>query len=470
MKKLRSPAWERCGFLLVLLLVADFSALAQVPVNVAAWGANDYGQCDIPVGLNDAVGISAGATHSLAARADGTVAAWGDNGCGCCTVPAECTNVLAVSAGVYQSFALRADGTVIGWGCPYGRAFQIPGLSNAIAVAAISIYDGMALCADGQVFQFGYVMTGGSGDLDFYSAIDPGLTDVTAICGGVYHVLALETGGRVLAWGPNFEGGCDTPADLTNAVAVAAGFLHSLAIRTGGRVVAWGSNDYGEGAVPAELTNAVAVACGAHFSLGLKADGKVLAWGTNDAGQCDVPTNLTNVTALSAGNRHSLALLSSPTPNIVGYPKLLDQVVAIGATLEFAVRATGFPPLRFQWFSGADPILGASNSRLVLRKVSASQSGQYHVTVSNTYGSATSRAASLQVLPSLKVCVLPSSEPLIILNCEIGSTYQLQRRASLGPTDTWQPLGSILITNNPQTVPDVSAGGLQQGFYRLLRQ
>src|ERR1035438_2140013 len=54
--------------------------------------------------------------------------------------------------------------------------------------------------------------------------------------------------------------------------------------------------------------------------------------------------------------------------------------------------------------------------------------------------------------------------PLAFLTC------QLQRRASLGPTDTWQPLVSILITNNPQTVPDVSASGLQQGFYRLDRK
>ncbi len=45
-------------------------------VGVVAWGYNDDGQSTVPPGLGNLLGISAGARHTLALKADGTVAAW----------------------------------------------------------------------------------------------------------------------------------------------------------------------------------------------------------------------------------------------------------------------------------------------------------------------------------------------------------------------------------------------------------
>ena len=61
---------------------------------VIAWGPpagepGDYGQCDVPDGLNGVVAVAAGAVHSLALRGDGTVAAWGSDAFGQCDVPPE---------------------------------------------------------------------------------------------------------------------------------------------------------------------------------------------------------------------------------------------------------------------------------------------------------------------------------------------------------------------------------------------
>ena len=41
------------------------------------WGRDNYVQADIPGGLANVTGISAGLDHNLALNADGTVVAWG---------------------------------------------------------------------------------------------------------------------------------------------------------------------------------------------------------------------------------------------------------------------------------------------------------------------------------------------------------------------------------------------------------
>jgi len=95
---------------------------------VVGWGFNFYGQTTIPAGLTNVVAIAAGYNHSLALKADGTVVGWGYNVDGEATgVPNGApgvvsigghplTNVVSLAAGASHSLALKADGTVVGWG------------------------------------------------------------------------------------------------------------------------------------------------------------------------------------------------------------------------------------------------------------------------------------------------------------------------------------------------------------------
>ena len=83
---------------------------------VIAWGNNNYGQINIPVGLNKVVQISAGGNHSLALKADGTVVAWGDNYNGQINIPAGLNNVVQIAAGGGHSLALKVDGSIVAWG------------------------------------------------------------------------------------------------------------------------------------------------------------------------------------------------------------------------------------------------------------------------------------------------------------------------------------------------------------------
>jgi alpha-tubulin suppressor-like RCC1 family protein len=82
-----------------------------------------------------------------------------------------------------------------------------------------------------------------------------GLTNVTAVCSGSLHTLALLSDGTVMAWGNNQSGqlgeGTLTPVEntpvqvsgLANVMAIASGSAHSLALLSDGTVMAWGNNE-----------------------------------------------------------------------------------------------------------------------------------------------------------------------------------------------------------------------------------
>jgi len=79
--------------------------------------------------------------------------------------------------------------------------------------------------------------------------------------------LALQNGGRVVAWGDNAMGQCSPPTGMPPAVSLAGGGAHSVALLTNGTVVAWGAGWNGQCHFPTTLTNAVAIGAGAEHTL-----------------------------------------------------------------------------------------------------------------------------------------------------------------------------------------------------------
>ena len=149
-----------------------------------------------------------------------------------------------------------------------------------------------------------------------------GLSNITAISAGWFHILARRSDGTVWAWGNNSNGelGDGTTVNrsnavqvlnLTNMVAVSGGDSHSSALAADGTVWKWGLNDVGElgngitnaGANPvpsriaadkfgAPFTNVVLLSARDYHNIAVKADGSVWMWGANDQGQCgDGTTN-----------------------------------------------------------------------------------------------------------------------------------------------------------------------------------
>lgn len=59
--------------------------------------------------------VTDGRSHACALKSDGTVACWGANEFGQRNVPSGLVNVVDVSAGWYHTCALRSDAHIVCW-------------------------------------------------------------------------------------------------------------------------------------------------------------------------------------------------------------------------------------------------------------------------------------------------------------------------------------------------------------------
>ncbi|MBI2947758.1 MAG: VCBS repeat-containing protein [Verrucomicrobia bacterium] len=89
--------------------------------------------------------------------------------------------------------------------------------------------------------------------------------------------------------------------------------------------------------------------------------------------------------------------ITSRVPIFLSQPG--NVTVALGSSASFSAVAIGAEPLSYQWSFHGQAILGASTPSYALSKVQLSDAGAYAVTVRNSYGEATSAAATLTVLP-----------------------------------------------------------------------
>jgi hypothetical protein len=84
------------------------------------------------------------------------------------------------------------------------------------------------------------------------------------------------------------------------------------------------------------------------------------------------------------------------SPSIVTQPT--NQAVTAGQPATFSVTASGTAPLNYQWQRGGAVIAGATSSAYTTAATTSADNGaQFTVVVSNSYGTATSTAATLTV-------------------------------------------------------------------------
>ncbi|HAX42187.1 MAG TPA: hypothetical protein DCY80_06485 [Solibacterales bacterium] len=174
-----------------------------------------------------------------------------------------------------------------------------------------------------------------------------GLPAFTKMAASDGHVLAIQAGGTLWAWGQGQDGQLGdgtredraTPVEVilggSPAVSVAAGRGVSFAVDATGALWAWGRNTdgyLGDGSrltrdrpvLVTGLLGVAAVAVGATHTLARCVDGTVWAWGVGDVGQLghgafqgsQMPvqvSGLSGVMAIAAGASHSLAVKSDGT-------------------------------------------------------------------------------------------------------------------------------------------------------------
>jgi alpha-tubulin suppressor-like RCC1 family protein len=301
-----------------------------------------------------------GETFKLVLLSDGSVLGWGDTrdgqlgavppanvssmgvtGLVSIPLPAKAADVAARTR---TSYAVLEGGTVVAWGRGYegslGNGSQasansttpvpVKGLTDVIQIEAT---DGGALVLhkDGTVSAWGPIGGGVLGDGRWEnSTFDPrgpafspqkvpGVGGIVQLSMGGQHVLALNSGGRVITWGSNYNGALgrlprrerplDIPREvpgLADVAAIAAGGAVSTVLKKDGTVWVWGANvqgqfgngqrtdppgvDYGWEVVPQKVpgvANATAITVGltGRHTLTLLKDGTLRGWGNTDWGQ-----------------------------------------------------------------------------------------------------------------------------------------------------------------------------------------
>jgi alpha-tubulin suppressor-like RCC1 family protein len=385
-----SASIVRRSWILCLLLVSANIAHSQ---NVTAWGSSLQGQTNTSDVVTNPVTLVAGAFHCLALNADGTVVAWGKNWDGQTNVPPSATNVVAIAAGAAHSLALSDDGSVIAWGRNWdGQTNVPPTVTNVVAIAAGQAHS-VALRADGTVVAWGSSEYG-QASVSFLA------TRVIAIAAGYYHTLALLADHTVVSWGSQDS----VPSSATNVVAIAGGFEHSVALKADGTVVAWGDNTFGQTNVPASATNIVAITTAWYHTLALKADGTVVAWGTGYYGVTNIPSGLTNIVNIATGEDCSAATARSGDP-VFGL-QLTSAVAHLYSPARLNVSLQGSYPLACQWFHDGVAVLDATNAYLVLNSAQPSDTGNYMLVASNSFGLATNQPILLTVSPTPSMTAL----------------------------------------------------------------
>jgi alpha-tubulin suppressor-like RCC1 family protein len=344
-----------------------------------AWGQNNWGQLGdstttprtapvvvsngaattawtkIAVGDQFAIGLRAGTGTST--TAGGTLWAWGLNDNGQLglgdqvkrSVPTQIgkdTNWVGIWAGKYHAVALKTDGTLWAWGrnsegqlgdltlLVRSSPVKVGGTDKTNVATYTSASAGgthtMAIQKDGSLWTWGDNTNGQLGNAAVSTTPVPtpakiGSLTYNSVAAGASHSMAIDTTGKLWAWGSNSSGQLgnnssggtvSAPVQITadsDWTIVSAGGAHTLAVRTNGTLWAWGANSdgqLGDGSGIDQISPTqvgtdrtwISISAGAGHSAGLKADNTLWTWGRNADGQLGNGKTVTSTVPVSIAN------------------------------------------------------------------------------------------------------------------------------------------------------------------------
>lgn len=193
------------------------------------------------------------------------------------------------------------------------------------------------------------------------------------------------------------------------------------------------------------------------------------------------PAGLTSATLTSVfglrpatGSRISVTLgpvVFGGSPVIATPPT--SQIVNAGTSVAFSVTATGTAPLAYEWRKDGARVVGATNAVLTLTSVSAVSAGNYTAVVTNTFGSATSAAASLTVTttPRPPTVIAPTiTQPPTNRSVATGAsvTFAVVAAGTAPFTYQWRKNGVTLVGASAATYSIGSAVVADAGSYSVV--
>ncbi len=147
---------------------------------------------------------------------------------------------------------------------------------------------------------------------------------------------------------------------------------------------------------------------------------------------------------------------NAPVAPIIG-SQPQSQTVAVGATANFNVSATGTAPLTYQWRYNTTNVAAATNTSYSISNAQTNNNGNYTVVISNTAGSVTSAVAVLTVT-NLAPSVLTNPASLsvftgdtVAFSVSAGGTAPLSYQWRFNSTNILSATNTDYSFNNAQT-------------------
>jgi len=287
---------------------------------------------------------------------------------------ATATTLAGTSVASTASNATSATSVISAWGADQYGQLGLGSISgyyspkNVGSLANWSVVSGgshvMAVKSDGTLWAWGYNGYGqlGTGTRNNYSSpVQVGsLTNwATVSAGSTSHTLAVDTSGKLWAWGNNYYGQLglgnttlySSPVQvgsLTNWKTVTAAYSVSYAIKTDGTLWSWGFNNNGQLGDNTATAKSSPVQIGSKFwvqisssgshTLGLQKDGTMWAWGSNGNGQLGSGSTTVQSSPVQIGSSFFWQSIAAPYGNANAHSL---AVTTTGALYTWGYNAQG---------------------------------------------------------------------------------------------------------------------------------
>ncbi len=164
-----------------------------------------------------------------------------------------------------------------------------------------------------------------------------------------------------------------------------------------------------------------------------------------------------------SGGPVEVRIVAAPVaPRISAQPK--GGTVSVGSQFSMQVNAISSDPLTVQWWRDDQAIPGANSTRLSFTRLAATDSGAYHVTLSNKLGMAISTNAIVRVVVAPEIITQPNS--LVLDPGQEGAFYVAA--AGFGPfTYQWFKDGVPLSSLNQPSLRMPYVLGSDVGSYSV---
>lgn len=150
--------------------------------------------------------------------------------------------------------------------------------------------------------------------------------------------------------------------------------------------------------------------------------------------------------------------------NIGGAPIIFqepqDRSAVVSNPASFTVQAVGAATLTYQWYRDNTIINDATNATYSIGQVATSDVGGYHVVITNSVGSVTSRVAQLTVA----FLAIDQYAGITILGVP-GRTYRIEATPTSG-SPNWQTLTNLVLPATPHIWIDYDSPNVPSRVYR----